>query len=139
MKIGAALRRGPLLAARREHFREEIAEGRRVIAAAAREVEPLEAGCPAIVAGYRRTGVIAGAPLRIDQRFVGLENLPETCFGRPVTRIDVRVEPPREAPVGALDFRLRRAVLETEDDVKVHLLLLFVDDLCVDDIALSTF
>src|SRR5712691_7716505 len=120
MEIGAPLGRGPLLAARREDFREEIAEGGRVVAAAAGEIEPLEAAGAAIVSAERRTGIVAGATRRIDQGLVGLENLAEPRFSRAIARIDVGMKPARQAPVRALDLRLRRAVLETEDDVEIH-------------------
>src|SRR2546427_7877380 len=91
-----------------------------MISAAAREVEALEAARAAIVADDRRAGVVARPPFRIDQRLVGLENLAEAGFRRPVTRIDVRVIPPGEASVGTLDLQVRRAVLETENHVQIH-------------------
>src|SRR5437867_2814119 len=120
MEIGAPLGRGPLFAARGEDLREEIAEGGRVVAAAAGEIEPLEAAGPTIVSAERRTGVVAGATLRIDQRLVGLQNLAEPRLSRAIARIDVGMKPAREAPVRALDLQLRRAVLEPEDDVEIH-------------------
>src|SRR6185503_16602536 len=99
VEVDAALGSGPLLAARREDLGEQIAKGRGVVAAAAGEVEPLEpARAAPVAAGDRRSRVVARAPLGIDQRLVGLENLPEAGFRRPVTRVDVRVIPPGEAP-----------------------------------------
>ena len=121
MEVDAALGGGPLFAARREDVREQIAEGGGVVGATTREVEPFEPGRAAIAADADwGAGVVARPPLGIDQRLVGLENLAEAGFRRPVTRVDVRVKPPGEASVRALDLRLRRAVLETEDDVEVH-------------------
>jgi len=41
--------------------------------------------------------------------------LPETSLGRPVAWIDIRVKPPGEPPVRALDFRFAGTVLETRE------------------------
>ena len=138
MKVGAALLGRPLLATRREDFRKQVAKCRRGIGAAPREVEPFEARRAALTASaHGRPRVVLRAPLGIDQRLVGLENLAEARFRRPVARIDIRVIPPGEAPVGALDLRLRRALLEAEDDVKIQcLLLLLIYNFRVDHVSL---
>ena len=139
VKVGAALGAGLLLAACREHFGEEIAEGRRMIGSAAGEIEPLKTAAAPVVGAERRAGIVVGAPLRIHQRFVRLEDLPEARFRRAVTRVDVRVIPPRETTVRALDVRLARVVFQPKDDVEIHLrflLFLLVNDLRVDDVAL---
>src|SRR5262249_19187805 len=70
--------------------------------------------------GARTTRVVPAAPLRVDERFVGLEDLPESRGGRAVARIDVRVEFPREPLVGALDLHGRRALLQAQNQVEVH-------------------
>src|SRR5258705_4921232 len=121
MEVGTALRRRPLLAARREDFRKQVAKARCGIGAATREVEPFEARRAALTAAaHGRPRVVLRPPLGIDQRLVGLENLAEAGFRRPVARIDVRVIPPGEASVGTLDLRLRRALLETENHIEIH-------------------
>src|SRR5688572_24178414 len=104
-----------------QHLREQIPEARRVVHAAGREIEALEAAAPR----RRRIGgllarVVAGPALAIDQRLVGFEHLPEAGFRRPVARVDVRVEPPCQPPVGPLDVRVGCGGLHTEHDVKVH-------------------
>ena len=47
-------------------------------------------------------------PLGVGQRLVRLDDGPEAHGGRAITRVDVRVEPARQAPVGSLDFVERR-------------------------------
>ena len=102
-----------LFAARGEHVGKQVAEGGGVVNAAAGEIEAFEPRRAPAPPADGRAGVVAHPALRIDQRLVGLEDLAEARFRRPVTRIDVRVIPPGEAPVGSLDLRLARAVLET--------------------------
>jgi len=126
MQIDATLGRGPAVAASGEDFSEQVAEGGRVITRETRKIESFEAA-RRVVTALRRAGVVPGTPLRIDQRLVRLEDLPEASLGRPVAWIDIRVIPPSEPPVRALDFRFARTVLETEDDVEVHLQLLICD------------
>src|SRR5688572_8664101 len=98
VQIRATLLGPAAAAAFGEHLRKEVPERRRMIGAARREVEPFEAAPRAIVAGLEsQTGVVARPPLRIHQDFVGVQDLPEARFRHAVTRIDVRMEPPRQA------------------------------------------
>jgi hypothetical protein len=45
--------------------------------------------------------------------------------------------PTRQSTVRSFDLGLRGTVLQTKDDVEVHLLLVFLHDLGVDDVTLS--
>jgi hypothetical protein len=112
VQIGATLWRRLPGAALGEHFREQIAEGRRVVDASRREVEPFESTPRrGIVCVRRMSRVVAGAAGRIDQRLVGLEDLTESRRGCLITRIDIRVKPTRKTTVSPLDLGLTRALL----------------------------
>ena len=120
VQICAALLRGraPTLG---EHLGEQIAEGRRMVRTARREVESFE---PRRLTLRRRRrampGVVARAARRIDQRLVCLENLPESLLGRLITRIDVRVISTRKTTVRPLDLGLRRPLRHAQNDVQIH-------------------
>ena len=64
-------------------------------------VNPNDAAASARAASL--PGVVAAAPIGIDQRLVGLEHLAEAHRGLAVARIDVRVPAARQPPIGALD------------------------------------
>ena len=124
MQVDATLRRtfrAPRVALL-EHVREQIAERRCVGAVHADgEVEPFEAErgttWPLV---HCAGGVVTTAPIRIDERLVSLRDLPELRFSLVVARIDIRMVPPRQPLVRALDVGDRCAALNAEDDVEVH-------------------
>ena len=129
MQIRAALLRGRAPAALGEHLGEQVAERRRVVRAAGREVEALE---PRRLTARRdldpMPGVVPRPAARIDQGLVRLQDLPESRLGRLVARIDIRVIPPRETAVRTLDLGVRRSVRHAEDDVQIHCATVLVVD-----------
>ena len=68
----------------------------------------------------RPSGVVTAPAIRIDQRLVGVEHLPEANRGLAVARVDVRMPAAREASIGALDVALAGLPLNAEHNVKVH-------------------
>jgi hypothetical protein len=124
VEIDAALRR-PLRALRLalvQHVGEQIAESRRVVAVDAdREVEPVEAERRvAARVGPRAGRVVAATAFEVAQRLVRLRDLTELRRRHPVTRVDVRMELPRQPLVGALDVGHRGLAIDAEDHIKVH-------------------
>ena len=105
-----------------EQFREQIAEGgRRGPARADRKIESLEAHRDLFRRSRRpAAGVVPPAPLRIAQRLVRFGDLPELHGGGSISGIDVRMMPPCEPLVRALDIGQRRTTLDSQKDVKIH-------------------
>src|SRR4051812_8960193 len=105
-----------------KHSSEQIAERRRIVAADAdREVEPFEAERRTAPRLLGRAGqVIAAAAVGIDQRFVGLGDLPKLRLGLAIARVDVGMIPTRQPLVRTLDVGDRRAALNAENYVEVH-------------------
>ena len=66
------------------------------------------------------TGVVLAPAIRVDQRLVSFGNLAKLRRRHPVTRIDVRMEPARQALVGALDVADVGRPFDAQDDVKIH-------------------
>jgi hypothetical protein len=122
MQVGTAFGCFLRCAAIGEHFREQIAEGHRLVTAPGGKIESFEAAGPAAapVVGAASARVVPRAAVGIHQRLVCLEDLPEAGFGHAVAGIDVRMKPPGEPPVGALDLRLRRAGRQSEHYIQVH-------------------
>ena len=107
-----------------EKLAEQIAEGRRIVDAARREVEALEPRRLALVFHFdAMTRVVPRSPCGIDQGFVRVQNLPESLLGGLVTRIDVRVIPPRKTAVRTLDLGVRGSVRHAQYDVQIHVLI----------------
>ena len=124
VQIRAAFRRPfvPRLLALAQDVGEQIAEGgRRRAADAHREVEPLEPDAGRLGRDGRDAHrVVPPPPVGIAERLVRFGDLAELRRGRAVTRIDVRVIPPGQPLVRALDVALRRGPLHAEEHVIVH-------------------
>src|SRR5207253_2884682 len=105
-----------------EDVGEEITEGRRCGSVDAdRKVKSLEAVRRSHLHARRGSrGVVAAAAFRIAQRLVRFRDLPELLRRQPVTRVDVRMVPPRQPLVGPLDVVQRRATLDAEQNVEIH-------------------
>ena len=147
VQIGAALGRRLCRAslALAQDVGEQIAEGGRRRAADARPrsrtPRSRRVGRSAVDAADADR-VVPPPPVRIAQRLVRLGDLPELRRRRAVTRIDVRVIPPRQPPVRALDVAQRRAPARGRGgrrspcNRRFSLLRSFVHHLRVDDVAL---
>src|SRR5678815_904369 len=121
VQVGAAFVRHTLASALAQPFREEITERRRVVGAAGGKIEPFKPALRPCLAWLEPlTRVVARSTLRIDQRLVGVQDLPEPRLRDAIARIDVRVKPARKTTVGALDVGLRRAMRQSQDDVQIH-------------------
>src|SRR5439155_7117358 len=123
MKIGAALRAFlPPLFALMKDIGKEIAERRCVGAAdARREVEAFEPvrAIDSQVSG-RPGGVVAAPPIRVAQRFVRFDDLPELRRRSPIARVDVGMVFTRKPLVRPLHVDERRVPIEPEYNVEVH-------------------
>src|SRR5262249_12514179 len=106
----------------RKDVREQIAEGRGIVALHAdREVEALEAERRRLLRpGAGASGVVASPAVRIAERLVSLGNLAEFLLRQPIARVDVRVMFARQPLVRALDVVQRRAAFQPEHYVEVH-------------------
>ena len=121
VQVGAAFVRHTLSSALAQHLREEITERRRVVGAAGGKIETFKPALrPCVARLDPLTRVVARSTLRIDQRLVRVQDLPESRLRDAITRIDVRVKPARKTTVGALDVGLRRAMRQSQNDVQVH-------------------
>ena len=109
MQIGAAQRLGfrAALLALPQHVSEEVAEGRRRRSAdAGGEVEPFKTERGRLHSRPGRAhGVVPPPAIGIAERLVRFRDLTELRRRRAVAWVDVRVEPPRQTPVRALDHR----------------------------------
>ena len=76
--------------------------------------------CLTVLALTAQALVVAPAPIGIDERLVGRENLPEAIGGLAVTGIDVGVQPPGQASVRTLDLAHLSATFDAKHDVEIH-------------------
>ena len=135
MEIGSALGRRTAAATLAQYFREQVAERRRMVAPRAEKSNPSK---PLFGRSSRAStwpGVVARSALRVHQRFVRVEDLPEPRLRHAVSRIDIRVKPAREAAIGPLISASVAPCANPRTMCRSMSLLFVLDHLCVDHIS----